>query len=97
MFKKKIASLMGLAAFACCCAQSAHAQPFPAGPGDDTTPSMGVFRIHVLPKFHAFLTANVPFPFWDPGTGKLESSVLYDPNTIIQRSTSHMALLPSTA
>ena len=63
---------------------SAVAAPsaFPAR-GDDTTSSLGTFRIFVNPAFQPLLAG---YPGYSVSTGRMESPVLYDPATVIGRS-----------
>jgi len=61
------------------------AQPFPAGPGQETTSSLGIFRIVVNPTFQGMMAG---YPGYD-GAGRLTSPVLNDPTTLIGRSAVH--------
>jgi len=69
---------------------TALAQQFP-GPGDDTTTSLGSFKVQISPKFVGlFYNPNFPpaaqCPLFDPATNILSSPSLFDPGTIIGRS-----------
>jgi hypothetical protein len=63
---------------------------FPGAPNDDNIPSMGQFRIAVLPHWDSLMTN---YPGYTPPTtdrfGRLESPILYDPATIIGHSGVH--------
>lgn len=70
----------------------AFGQQFP-GPGDDTTSSLGSFKIQVTPQFvplffHPNPAPNPPSvcPGFDPSTNILSSPQLFDPATLIGRS-----------
>ncbi|HWR83525.1 MAG TPA: hypothetical protein VN285_09495 [Candidatus Deferrimicrobium sp.] len=82
-----------------------HADPFPPGPGNDDTVSLGIFRIYIVPQFRGMIqtwaaSPEVDLPTvcsqltrdgcYDPQTGKLTSPVLFDGNTIIGRSDPHV-------
>lgn len=63
------------------------AQPFPTGPADDTTQSLGQAIIWVRPAFHAMMAG---VPGWGaPSAGHWTTPVLYDPATVIGRSNPH--------
>jgi hypothetical protein len=70
------------------------AQPFPPQ-GDDTTPSMGVFRIIVDPLFRPLLGPTGPptsfsgYTGFHSSDGRLTSPMLIDSSTIIGRSNPH--------
>jgi hypothetical protein len=55
--------------------------------GDDTTESLGSFRILVNPVFQNLMNG---YPGYDPATARLESPILYDPVTVIGRSDAHV-------
>src|SRR5437899_10150911 len=66
----------------------AAAQTFPPQ-GDDSTPSMGVFRITVDPFFRPLMGpfgALVPYTGYNTVDGKLTSPLLIDNSTTIGRS-----------
>src|SRR5438876_6041232 len=68
--------------------QSGAAQTFPPQ-GDDSTPSMGVFRITVDPAFRPLMGpsgALVAYAGYSTGDGKLTSPLLIDNSTTIGRS-----------
>lgn len=60
--------------------------PFP-GQGDDSAPSLGRFIIFVEPDFQPLM---VGYPGYDNTAKTLVSPVLYDPTTIIGRSSPHL-------
>jgi hypothetical protein len=79
---------------------SAVAQPFPPGPDNDSSTSLGVFRIYIQPPFRP-LIASIGLPPCDSSispqgcydgldTFRLTSPVLYDRATIIARSNPHI-------
>ncbi|MBI2924218.1 MAG: hypothetical protein HYY24_00760 [Verrucomicrobia bacterium] len=70
---------MGTAVF-CFCSNAARAD-FP-GLGDDTTTSLGTFRIIVEPAFQPLMAG---YPGYD-GVSRLNSPLLFDPATMIGRS-----------
>src|SRR5689334_3070271 len=64
------------------------AQTFPPQ-GDDTTTSMGVFRITVAPAFRPLMGpagALVSYAGFNPGDGRLTSPLVIDSSTTIGRS-----------
>jgi len=66
----------------------ASAQTFPPQ-GDDTTPSMGVFRVTVDPAFRPLVDqvgALVPYAGYNPANGRLTSPLCVDNATTIGRS-----------
>ena len=62
---------------------------FPAK-GDDTNTSLGQFVIAVNPAFQAYL-AGVPYSGYNAATKRLTSPLLFDPITIIGRSSPFLA------
>src|SRR6266853_934859 len=75
--------------------QRAAAQIFPPR-ADDTTPSMGVFRVIVAPAFSNLFAPAVGlngYPGYHSADARLTSPVLIDPTTIIGRSDRHNRLL----
>lgn len=65
----------------------ATAQPFPPGPADDVTASLGQAIIWVHPTFRPLVSG---YPGWGfPQPNHWTSPVLYDGNTIIGRSAVH--------
>lgn len=67
---------------------SGVAQIFPAQ-GDDTTGSMGVFRVTVSPAFYSLVGASgalVAYPGYNPAGAKLTSPLCIDSSTTIGRS-----------
>src|SRR5215469_7047204 len=65
-------------------AASAYSQgTFPSTTGNDKTQSLGIFRIQIINKFAAAFTGCA---WYDKGTKKFTSPVLYDSETVIGRS-----------
>ncbi len=65
----------------------ASAQPFPTGPADDVTQSMGMAIVWVHPAFRPLVSG---LPGWNsPLPNHWTSPVLLDPNTVIGRSNPH--------
>ncbi len=62
-------------------------QPFTPGPGSDNTQSLGSFSIVLNPSVSG---AFVGYPGYDSTTNVLTSGVLYDPNTLINRSATNV-------
>ncbi len=77
--------------------QEAAAQTFPPQ-GDDSTPSMGVFRITVDPAFRPLMGpagALVSYAGYSTADGKLTSPLLIDNSTTIGRSSPNMRPYPA--
>jgi hypothetical protein len=55
----------------------------PAGPGTDTTTSLGQFSIVINPAFKPGFAGN---PGYNPATNIFTSPILFDPSTLINRS-----------
>lgn len=88
MLKPKLTQMMvwALTAVITFFAGQARATPFPGGPADDMTTSLGQFRISVESEFRPLM---IGYPGYD-GTSRLNSPILYDPNTKIGRSNVHL-------
>jgi hypothetical protein len=54
--------------------------------GDDVIPSLGSFRIYVLPPFQPLFAG---YPGYTPATGRLQSPTLSDRQTVVGRSNPH--------
>jgi hypothetical protein len=71
------------------------AQIFPAQ-GDDTTFSIGIFRLMIAPAFRPLLAPAVGtngYPGYRSSDGRLTSPMMFDPATTIGRSSRHDRLL----
>jgi hypothetical protein len=64
----------------------AQAGPFPPGPADDMTTSLGSFRVYIQPAFRGLFAG---YPGYNAATARLQSPTLFDSSTIIGRSAVH--------
>jgi hypothetical protein len=67
-------------------ANSAQAQNFPPGPADDTTQSLGSYRVYIHPAYRPLFAG---YPGYNAATFRLESPILFDQTTVIGRSAVH--------
>lgn len=82
MMKTRIGFLTSTLLAAVCWPSPNLRAQFP-GLGDDTTTSLGQFKLVVNPSFQPFVTNS---PGWNPSTSRFWSPTLYDPGTEIGRS-----------
>lgn len=76
--------------------QPGRAQTFPVAPGDDTTFSIGIFRLMIAPAFRPLLAPAVGtngYPGYRSSDGRLTSPMMYDNTTTIGHSSRHDRLL----
>ena len=90
-----ISTLLVLGAVLLGSGERSAAQIFPAQ-GDDTTFSIGIFRLMVAPAFRPLLAPGVGtngYPGYRSSDGRLTSPMMYDFATTIGRSSRHDRLL----
>ena len=80
----RLPMVLAVLALACLMVTPALAQPFPAGPADETTPSLGKAIISVNGPFQGLVNT---LPGWGlPTAGHWTTPLMYDPATVIGRS-----------